>query len=65
MYCNVCNCNLCDLHPRHTSSADCLVINNKNKNKNINVETVLKAFVKFYKPDTQFIACSVSMKRSI
>ena len=32
MYCNVCNCNLCDLHPRHTSSADCLVINNKNKN---------------------------------
>ena len=33
MYCNVCNCNLCDLHPRHTSSADCLVINNKNKNK--------------------------------
>ena len=32
MYCNVCNCNLCDLHPRHTSSADCLVIN-KNKNK--------------------------------
>ena len=32
MYCNVCNCNLCDLHPRHTSSADCLVINNK-KNK--------------------------------
>ena len=34
MYCNVCNCNLCDLHPRHTSSADCLVINNKNKDKN-------------------------------
>ena len=33
MYCNVCNCNLCDLHPRHTSSADCLVINNKNKNR--------------------------------
>ena len=32
MYCNVCNCNLCDLHPRHTSSADCLVINNQNKN---------------------------------
>ena len=28
-YCNVCNYNLCDLHPRHTSSADCLVINNK------------------------------------
>ena len=33
MYCNVCNCNLCDLHPRNTSSADCLVINNKNTNK--------------------------------